>query len=177
MCYAIKCRISCILFNYSLHLFFFISMLFISMIILKNPSENSISNSIIFFISFYFSVLTPVLSIFVFTLYGTCLNLSVFQHNHSNLVITSCVLGSLTVIFTIISHYLSYYIMHGTSMINFSTTFCSLGSIHINVFKLQHIQFSFGLYTKYQIIFSIFSFITANPLFIFYLSSNFSRFE
>lgn len=88
-----------------LFLFFFISLIFIFFLILRNPAEYSISNSVIFYISLFCSVLTPILSTFVFTLYGYCLNNLVFQHNNHTEIIAAIVLGSFAVILSLISHY------------------------------------------------------------------------
>ncbi|KAK8892164.1 hypothetical protein M9Y10_029387 [Tritrichomonas musculus] len=163
-----------------LFLFFFISLIFIFFLILRNPAEYSISNSVIFYISLFCSVLTPILSTFVFTLYGYCLNNLVFQHNNHTEIIAAIVLGSFAVILSLISHYFSYYIKEGTSLIDFSSLFVPWAPYtglyaHFNTYIL--ILGFLGEFLPveekyYQIGFSIFALIGANPGVILYLFYN-----
>lgn len=154
-----------------LFLFFLISLIFILVLILKDPSEYSISNNKIFYISFFCSVLTPIFSILVFSLFGFCLHEAVFHKNTEQIVIASLVFGSLAVILAIISHYFSYYIMKGTSKINFSALFVPW-SPYIRFFANFEMYYNILAFLGeflsveekyYQIGFSIVSLIAANP--------------
>lgn len=163
-----------------LFLFFLISDIFILVIISRNTSQYSISNSIILFISIFCSVLTPIFTCFIFTLFGYNLNVFVFMGNKDTDIIVSIVFGALSIVLSLGSHYFSCYILEGTSIINFSSLFIPWAPYTTKYAHFNTLIFILGFLGEflpverkyYQIAFSIVALIIANPFTISYLFIN-----
>ena len=155
-------------------------MSFIFTVILKNSDEYSISNSVIFFISLYCSVLTPILGVFVFTLFGNLLKAYIFNGEQGTEVLVAIILSVLSVIMVIISHYFSFYVMRGSAIINFSAIYVPWGpyityyahteTVYLVLFFLEEFLPLNRMW--FQIAFSICALIIANPLSIIYMIRN-----
>ncbi|OHT00934.1 hypothetical protein TRFO_32231 [Tritrichomonas foetus] len=164
-------------FSIVLFLFFLISIIFIISVILRNPEEYSASNSIIFFISLYCSVLTPILSIFVFTLFGNLLKSYIFMGDHSTEVIAAIVLSAITAVLVVMSHYFSFYLMRGTANIDFNAIYVPWAP-YISIYA--HIEMVYLILsfleeflplnqTWFQVAFSIFALLISNPFTIIFM--------
>lgn len=163
-----------------LFLFFFISLIFIFSLLLRNPENVSFSNTVIFFLSLYCSVLTPIFSVFVITLFGNLLKSYIFHEIHDTIVIIAIVFSCFSVIMVLISHYLSFYFRRGTAIINFSARFVPWAP-YVPLYSHYELVLLFLSFLEellpvdrnnFQIAFSICVIIAENPLLVVYLIRN-----
>ncbi|EAY20482.1 hypothetical protein TVAG_238540 [Trichomonas vaginalis G3] len=149
-------------------------------ILLRDPTEKSISNRMLFYLSFTTILISPNLAMFTACGYGYLLKCIIFFKYNDTLLITGVVFSTITLILALVTHYFGYLILRNAAILNFKIMFRPWSSDLGHLLRFEYYYFIMAFASDFLdlnkqlmiLIYSILALAAANPYFIYFTSTN-----